>query len=473
MEKDNKLILVDGQQRTTTLLLLFYVLEDFIYKNINLNYAVRGDSNKFLKHLIDQSNEKVEDEDIQDIFFFKKAIETIDKKIIEIEKKSFAEYVKEKVWVLINRIEEDKAINTFIALNGLKAIMKQEELIKSELLIKSSRQEIINLSAIIHDAFEWRVNEDRGRLARNWDKWLYWWNQDEVKKYFGLKDSEHPLYYLLNTYWEINKQYKNGKFNFQNFKNKFLGTNNESKINFEGLRKLQKSFEDLFNNPETYNYLGLVFNCDVSKENTIQFFILNIKRKDEINRYSKWALVGCTFSEILENNVNIFYNKRDSLKVDLFEPNLYESSGKEQAYLQLLRMNIEGMFKRKFNFEEFKSKSLEHICPQNPKIEINNFLESKMDIEHNADGINSIGNLVLLNGATNSELSNNPLNKKKQLLFDKIQNGFLLPHTLKVFSKSFNQKENNSLFNTDLFWTSNDVNFNKEYFVTQFENFYE
>ena len=62
----------------------------------------------------------------------------------------------------------------------------------------------------------------------------------------------------------------------------------------------------------------------------------------------------------------------------------------------------------------------------------------KKEIEEKSDSINSIGNLVLLNGSANSSLSNNPYYIKKQLLFDKIKQGFLLPHTLKVFSKSFN-----------------------------------
>ncbi len=477
-EKDDGTItLVDGQQRTTTLYLIFVVLNEFDFlQGIELKYSIREDSHNFLENLCNKENHKIVDEDIQDIVYFKKALENIENKLKKIkgELDLFSKFIKDKVYLLFNTIPADKAVNTFIALNGLKAIIKNEELIKSDFLIKSSNDiaEIdIDSNEDIKFTNEWRANESRGRLARNWDKWLYWWSQKEVKEFYGIDNYQHPLHYLLVTFWNRNKEEKDSEFSFDNFKNKFIDTSGNAKRNFEKIRKQQKAFEDVYLNEKTYNLLGLSLATAIKKEEIILFFIKNLRNELELIRFTKWALLECTIDEILKNDKKIFEERKFTLKTRLSARDLYEGEGKKQAYLQLLRMNIDEMHNRKFNFEIFKTKSLEHICPQNPKDDLD-FLNSKKDIDETSDGINSIGNLVLLNGSANSSLSNNPLIIKKQLLFDKIKNGFLLPHTLKVFSKSFSASNTISLFDTEKYWVAENVIKNKQYFFEQFDNFY-
>lgn len=494
VQECDQAILVDGQQRTITLFLLFFALEDFNFlKNIKIDYQqVRKDSHDFLMSLRDKK--MIVEKDVQDIYYFKVALQTIkdkldgfsidkDGKLCDIKSyrkkinekdKTFAEFIKENIFLLLNKIPLAKAVNTFIAMNGLKAIMKDEELIKSDLLIKSSRIEE-NLpkpnSAEENLGVEWKINEDRGCLARNWDKWLYWWNQEQIKLFFGT-GKNYPLHYLLVTYWNLNKGDCKEDFSFDNFKNKFITNAKNAKNNFEGLRKIQKTFEDLYNDADTYNLLGLSLNINIEKEQIIQFFIKNSKDKLELTRFSKWAIIGCTFDEINTNKIEKFNDKKRTLKEKLLSPNLYESDAKNQVYLQLLRMNVVDMNNRKFDFEIFKTKSLEHICPQNPPPDDIEFIKTKDDINKNSDGINSIGNLVLLNGPTNSGLSNNPLIIKKMQLFNKIKEGFLLPHTLKVFSKSFSTEENKSLFDNEKYWVSENVKSNKIYFINQFDEYY-
>jgi uncharacterized protein with ParB-like and HNH nuclease domain len=50
-EEDNKIILIDGQQRTTTLYLLLWCLQKDLIKNIQLEYDIRENSKEFLKNL--------------------------------------------------------------------------------------------------------------------------------------------------------------------------------------------------------------------------------------------------------------------------------------------------------------------------------------------------------------------------------------------------------------------------------------
>lgn len=478
VEESGKIILVDGQQRTTSLFLLFSVLGDKEFIKDKLTYDVRQDSHEWLNNNLSKSGNSSHEVDSQDIFYFKEAIIQI-KNILDdtLDIEDFLRFVKNNIFLLYNVIPKDKAINTFVALNGLKAVMKDEELIKSDLLIKSSRIHTqINQNDDQQFGIEWKINEDRGRLARNWDKWLYWWNQDEVKEYFGI-GNHHPLYYLLITYWNINDESKKAKdFSFDNFKSQFICTGIDAKKHFEGLRKLQKTFEDLYNDWNTYNLLGLAlsFNDKINRENTLLFFIKNLKSITVISEFVKRKLVGSTLSEIENNeNINSYKNYVEQLKNDLLNPMLYSKEGKTQAYVQLLRMNVLQMNSRKFDFEIFKTKSLEHICPQNPNEDNKEFILSKNEINENSDGINSIGNLVLLNGSSNSSLSNHPLDIKKQKLFDKIKEGFLLPHTLKVFSKSFIvNKDDENLFDTHKYWTSEDVNNNRDHFFKNFDLYY-
>lgn len=481
VEEYGNVIVVDGQQRTTSLILIFAVLKEFEFIKKKLIYKIRPDSHTWLNNLVPGEQKNIEDEDIQDIFYFKEAINIIEKKLKDIDTVIFSQFIKEKVYLLYNPIPKEKAINTFIALNGLKALMKDEELIKSELLIKSSRIESrdkLDDEELLH--IEWKINEDRGRLARNWDKWLYWWNQKDVKEYFAISKTQHPLYHLLVTYWKLNGSQdlnESTGFSFDNFKFKFINNSKNAKHHFEKLRKLQKTVEDLYNDWEGYNLLGLSFKSSVDKNEIMQFFIRNREDKTRLHKFVKWALIECEMKEILAENKERYLEKRAELRSGLEDRDLYISNEKRQAYIQLLRMNVLDMNRRKFDFEVFKRKSLEHICPQNPPDTELSFVNSKNEINEKSDSINSIGNLVLLHGSDNSSLSNNSYDKKKQLLFDKIKEGLLLPHTLKVFSKSFavtlDDQQTAGLFNEGKFWQSEDVKANKDYFFNEFDKYYE
>ena len=88
VEENNEIILIDGQQRTTTLYLLLWCLEKERIGNINLQYDIRKQSKEFILNL-KNDNFEIHDFDkenkSQDIFYFKKAIEQINSKIRELK----------------------------------------------------------------------------------------------------------------------------------------------------------------------------------------------------------------------------------------------------------------------------------------------------------------------------------------------------------------------------------------------------
>lgn len=455
VEEANKIILVDGQQRTTSLFLLFAVLEKFDFIKNKLIYDVRVDSHIWLSNLINNNLDVCLDEDLnddQDIHYFKKAIKEINLKLEKINKDDFFNFINEKVFLLFNPIPKEKAITTFISLNGLKAIMKDEELIKSDLLIKSSRQENIPYTNEIHKvSSEWRINEDRGRLARNWDKWLYWWNTEKVKKYFNVGDN-HPLYYLLVTYWKINLDESNNvkDFSFDKFKSQFINNAKEAKFHFEGLRKLQKTFEDLYNDTYSHNFLGIILKTSNSREAALHYF-LNSKsdKKISLEEYAKWSLVGTTHLEIINNerdndNSILIRLKKATDSISLISEKYvyskmdgedFNDRRKEFAFRFLLLLNLleDNKLKRKFDYSIWDNRSLEHIYP---KSKANN-LNFDNDAYKEAS-IHSIGNLVLLYGRDNSSFGAKDYQDKKNTYFNTSEDfkSRNLLHTISVFANS-------------------------------------
>lgn len=477
-ESENEIILIDGQQRTTTLYLILWCLDQKNINGIELIYNVRQDSRNFISSLKGNHNPElaITEEDIQDIYYFKKAIEIINRKIkekkidSEHERELFRDYILEKVTVLYIVIDETKATKTFTMMNGQKATMKDEELIKSELLRMISLPEKLDtktntsiddnlnqLKEII--AKDWEINNLRSKYAREWDKWLYWWNKKDVMEYFG---SENPMGLLVRYYFEINKPIDNIKkasksFSFESFKKEFLKSKKSTKDTFSGLRKLQKTFEDLYNDYWSYNYLGIILRVkrDDERASALKYFLPKANDLENtgnskviIQEYAQWSLVDATHLEIVEGKTIDKENKTTKITFDKASNVLNILSGKyvyaienensadsdttngavEHAYRQLLRINIEedNKIERKFDFSIWGNRSLEHIHPKSKRKELT--FDPLKD-----QSIHCIGNLVLLYGKNNSEFGAKDVTDKKKVFFD-IHKEFKSRHLLHTVS---------------------------------------
>jgi uncharacterized protein with ParB-like and HNH nuclease domain len=507
-EENEEVYLIDGQQRTTTFFLLLYVLgrKDLLFNGntSKLKYAVRADSYLYLLNLLNGlETEEHDADDPQDIFYFKKAIKTIRTHLEKIDVTEFAKFILNNVKLFYIIINKEQATKTFLMLNGNKAKMKEEELIKSAILSRASRNDKNEVDKEkktneILTTKDWEINALRNKYAREWDKWLYWWEKSSVSDYFGTNKSTMGLLLEYFYYSELKKKKSetknNEKFNFENFNKAFLSgnqlakisSNQSAKITFKGIRDLQKTFEDIFNSTVLYNLLGLALTSG-DKFDVIQFFINNKSNLEELKRYVKWVLVGCTDSEISKRNEDKFKEKANEVLGKLQDKFVYqdelgtEGNGKKDAYKQLLRLNVFQLLdSHKFDFKLFKEKSLEHICPQNPKEDDSETLNSQKDINDKSKGIHSIGNLVLLDGSLNSALSNHSFKEKRGRLFKKIKEGKLLLHTFLVFAKTSNlsikleeNEENkiNALFDNTI-WSYQDVINNETAFFAEFGDYY-
>lgn len=448
-ENDNTIVLIDGQQRTTCLYLLLKWLG---YKNkFDIKYEVRKASDDFLRNLDISDIEELENENYQDIYFFKKTLRIMqNSNIVAFDKSDILEFLLDHIKFLYINIAEAQAVRVFTMMNGSKAKMLQEEIIKAEILRLSSQ----NNSCSINCETEWENNLLRNKYAREWDKWLHWWNRIDVKLLFGCNN---PMGLLISSF---SQGEKNDILTFEGFREKFLkkGEAIEAKKCFDNLRRLQKRFEDAFNNPSIHNMVGailLIFNYE-NRNKFIKYFFVDDNR-DNLKNYYLQAFLGMTHDEILKKETEAFL-KKYKYTFDSISNDFAYIENKEEVFKLLLRLNIDqdSMQRRFFNFNIWNNRSLEHIYPKSKvKHEYkgkwydgnDNEVEkdiSMLDRDEITDGQNkttehSIGNLVLLYKNENSQFNSNDFNQKKRMFFSPLNQQLFksrhLLHTICVFAE--------------------------------------
>ncbi|MBQ0797632.1 DUF262 domain-containing protein [Zhongshania sp.] len=541
VEKENKeIVLIDGQQRTTTLfILLAYInskiggLSEYINRKdeIAIRYDIRKTSHEYLKELASPEYEIVTPDsksDAQDIFYFKKAINTIQREWANFYTKTtyrfselikeepvgnslyhgalskfecsandedkllvaFKEYLLENVKMLYIPIHANKATTIFKMMNGQKAEMKVEELIKSAILSQSSRvnkvietngNDINTLLQVVKEKVgeEWEINALRSKYAREWDRWLYWWNKKDVADYFGTNREPMGLlleyfYYMNANKTEYSKDKKKIGQTFDAFKTAFLTCPKDAKNNFGRIRKLQKTFEDWYYTPKIYNQLGLILRCGGNKKEALSHLIkIALKGEsiqEELSRLANYMLVEATPKQIIEDSTEI-KDRAIEVYTILNEADVYnernaegvKDNRKEMAFRQLLRMNMEmdSALDRKFDFSIWNTRSLEHVHPKSKVYrliegETRRCTDNEICKPENGSFINKadfpewysehcIGNLFLLSGKDNSAFGAKDFNEKKQLLFSavvaneekgNIKESIKLLHTASAFAQS-------------------------------------
>ena len=531
-------ILIDGQQRTTTIyLILWYLsnsnLQDTVEHNsFDLSYEVRECSQLILSELkripsdnvetlkedlcsaqsLESYSDTINKENNQDAYYFIQAAHQIHSILKDVEKTDFLKFLLNKVSLLYIVVSEDKAVKTFTMMNGNKATMYQEELIKAEMLHAVSSKQTTLTQYMAPEkqlmqiwAQSWESNSLRSKYAREWDKWLYWWNRKDVRDYFN---TSKPMGLLLEFYALRKKSLKT--LNYKEFKQLLSNGSSEyqAKQIFKDLRDLQKSFEDLFSTPQIYNYLKMSLLCNTGREDMMDillFFISNKHNLSILKDYANWRLVGATHREYchpesLKEEEKTKETKAENVLESLSKNRVYGESD-DLAFKQLLRLNVEEYNKLQngrgqiFDFSIWKNKSLEHIYPKSKvyhialdkdgqqlyrrgdgstisERELKRLIDEKpgtmLDRQSfNGDGSeHCIGNLVLLYGRDNSKFGAKSFEEKKELYFnpDAEKEGLSfksrsLLHSMYAFAKST--------------WGVSEIQQQKENFVEDFKKTYK
>ncbi len=488
---NNDLVLIDGQQRTTTILLLLATILEkdvdrkellFKGKELKLKYDIRTSSHNFLEKYC--KKESVDEyKDTQDIYYLKKAIKSMELQLDKIEIENFCKFLLDQTFLFVITVDESEATNVFSMMNGNKAFMTCDELVKADFLCKTFNihqatanptpiNSVEEALAVLKEqirqenADEWENNASRSRMSREWDKWLYWWNRPEVRRFYrcGKDMMGHLLKYFCivsNSKIAYTNDINVLTDTFEQFQSFFLtqhpeDVDNRVKMNFERLRKLQKRFEDIYNDYKTYNRLGFLLQILQSeeREEAILYFLGKQHTLDDYDRYVKFKMVGATAQEIEAYDTTA----QESIKGKVLDAynvlksnNLYNYDDKKlYAFRYLYYKNIVESDKRKQQFEffywdkedkDFRSMwdahSLEHIWPKSKVSEAPSSTKSVLseDLENEGVSQHCLGNLVYLHRKDNSKFKDRTPEEKKDIYFnldEKIYSRSLL-HTMAAF----------------------------------------
>lgn len=458
-EDNDEVNIVDGQQRTVFFYLLLTYLNQDNMPNFSLEYKVRIDSQSFLKDKIKKYLENSlndNKEEYKDIYFFKNTLKIFKehKNLNLLNKNDFKEYLLGKVSFLYLPIKKKHVKTTFTMMNGNKAQMRSDELIKAELL------RLISID-------ESNVVINRARVAKEWERWIQWWNRNDVKNIFSIREnkSNDKLKELIVLLYGENEKIDtiknlNGKDLFLSFKAEYLQDKNNALDTFNKLRKLQKKFEDIYNNPVKYNKAGFILSFN-SKFNVLSYIIDNYKDEKKLDTLYYLSAVSTSFKQY-KKDMNDSQDKINFCRQLLNDASFENNKEKYFIYLFLLLLNIDNdnNLNRKFDFNITKEKSIEHIYPQS---KFKNSDENNHENTITSDMGHSIGNLVLLYGKDNSALNANSFEEKKNILFDYSGNKFKLSihllDTIKEFSKSK--------------WDFKDIEQRKKYILNFFDKNYK
>lgn len=487
-EDESKYRTIDGQQRLTTIFLIIKYLKDKDY--FKIEYETREKSFDFLNKIKDKDDNSA---DNIDFYYFLKAYKCI-KDFFEnnqnINKNEFYDTLVNNCKVLWYEISDNESEqDVFIRLNIGKIPLLEEENIKALFL---SKNEEIDDSDLEDRAKTWyeaekilRANNDFSYLVLS-----------KINKEYIEKESDNNIlnddFLRVGVYLDaIKENEKQGLFDY------FYNLKKNNKLNDEW-NKLEECINTLSkfasdDNGDSierniFHYIGFLILNDVMNINSIYKLW---------NETTQNNLFLNKLLEEIKNNITLLVNGKDILD---YIDNLNFKDHKKIIFKILVLFNIDRLLKDKGSIEYFKFNrfqleewSLEHIYAQNSKsikeyidknskeeiikwleevikyiedtsltkeIEnainklnvksinnIDNFNNLLDNIDNNfkyTNSLNGIGNLCLLDKASNSRIGNNIFSIKRKDIEELGNKGKLIPiATKEVFNKQFSKRNKN------------------------------
>lgn len=487
-EDKSKYRTIDGQQRLTTIFLIIKYLKDKDY--FKIEYETREKSFNFLNEIKDKDDNSA---DNIDFYYFLKAYKCI-KDFFEnnqnINKNEFYDTLVNNCKVLWYKISDNESEqDVFIRLNIGKIPLLEEENIKALFL---SKNEEIDDSDLEDRAKTWyeaekilRANNDFSYLVLS-----------KINKEYIEKESDNNIlnddFLRVGVYLDaIKENEKQGLFDY------FYNLKKNNKLNDEWnkleecINTLSKFASDDNGNSierNIFHYIGFLILNDVMNINSIYKLW---------NETTQNNLFLNKLLEEIKNNITLLVNGKDILD---YIDNLNFKDHKKIIFKILVLFNIDRLLKDKGSIEYFKFNrfqldewSLEHIYAQNSKsikeyidknskeeiikwleevikyiedtsltkeIEnainklnvksinnIDNFNNLLDNIDNNfkyTNSLNGIGNLCLLDKASNSRIGNNIFSIKRKDIEELGNKGKLIPiATKEVFNKQFSKRNKN------------------------------
>ncbi len=502
---------IDGQQRLTTLAILLAFLGKQDLVQDRLIYSVRYESCAFLCHTIFNSNKIEIDEnvkkdisdidkenlpkeyDYQDIYHFVQAYQTIKKWFENKDKENFLEILLNQVKLIVNQVGNGNQEKIFANLNSNKVPLSEVDLIRAMLITRQEQSSQISLASttnmdqltklfVGHLSSLLDLNEKRVRRASELDEYNIHWIDESRSKLFskfitGKETKGIELLYLLFC---NRAEKKSNKTMPQILAEIEVKSHNKDELQkfLSALVYFHHALEEWYNDHTIYHYLGfLAFHNQKVKIYDLWMNWVKLKSKKSFILYLKNQCLESlleqldeeirTPSELVKQIISTkrpWYGEDTTLTIrllillDVIAMTTGSTNSTRRipvAYFQKNSEHIEHIFCQTLNSEEFNKHKVIYVEHLNKALKDTNKVHNDIDYEKYVEAIkatnelNSIGNLVLLNGSVNSSYGNNPFeDKRKRIISENIKGVYIRLHTLNTFT---------SMSEETKVWTTTDI----------------
>lgn len=484
--------LIDGQQRLSTLYLIYKYMNDtsggFLPKpRFSIIYETRAKSEEFLKSVdSDRRDENI------DFWFMCEAYETIGNWFDSKDKVStltkINEYFDDNVviiWYEVHQSEDAAAL--FTRLNIGKIPLTSAELVKAMFLSRANnlemnrkKQEEIslqwdNIERQLHDDSLWYflTNQSKAQYqtridlildllankpVKNKEKYFTFFYFDELKKKENLnaiwKTIQHTFLILKDWYDNHELYHKIGYLIASKTKSlQDIFILSRRKIDGRGITKnyfkseLDRFITDSLNIWDDYLELSYEKKADYDKLSRL-LLLFNIESVRQNGEHTQWF----PFEK---------FKFQDTGKVSWTLEHIHaqqsEGMRKEEDWKEWLRLHIPAIVSLNDGddelIEEMKFASEKTRLERNEFENIQDKVLRKLSVEGSAEYMHSIGNLALLNMSDNAALSNSTFDVKRHSIIEMDKRGQFIPICTKmVFLKYYTPSASKQL----RFWGQQD-----------------
>ena len=468
--------LIDGQQRLTTLYLIYRYMKNvnpfFGEPAFNLVYETRENSEEFLRS-IDLSRR---DENI-DYWFISNAYETI-KKWFEVDMQirvlHIFEYFKEDVKIIWYEVgENEDAISLFTRLNIGKIPLTSAELVKAMFLSRNGngiaereKQEEISLQwddmeKELHDDPLWYFLTNGANAsyqtridlildlvsekpADNREKYYTFFKIDEMAKTVPLDDLWRKIqqtFLLLKDWFENHELYHKIGYLIasESLTLQKIFKISEGRTKREFRAALDSFIKASISIPDNYGELSYEKQLDYKRISKL-LLLFNVESVRLNGEHTQWF----PFDKYK-------YDRKGKVAWSLEHIHAQQSEGlrTQEMWKEWLRLHVPSVRTVSGNTELVEAMQ---AAIDDPKLERDAFdtlqktVVELLSVQGNAEFLHSIGNLALLRADDNAALNNSTFDVKRNLIVSMDKEGQFIPFCTKmVFLKYYTPSEDNQL----------------------------
>ncbi len=485
--------LIDGQQRLTTLLIIYKCI-DSSWNNFSLTYETRQGNVEFLNHIDDEAKA----DDNIDFFFMHRAFmaiknwfankkENVISDVVQIMKNSLDKYVK-VIWYEMKSGTREDATKLFTRLNIGRIPLTNAELIKALFLGRNVEKNNKQLEEKrqLEVSLQWDLIE---RELHNDSFWSFLTNEDAAKYPTRIE--------LLFDFYASQRENKKDPFSiFLFFNDKKNVCNDLSKLWEENVRYFYK-LKEWYTKNSYYHKIGYLIASGSMKMSDIIALTDGKKKKvqedilDEIIRKS--IAFNKSYSELnyekdydeiwklllLFNVISVYKNgghsrfpfnefKTEKWSLEHIHAQHSEKLNKKEQWITRLKENIESIkeYVKVQTDDEKKqrankvSNKIEKELEDEESITRESF--TKLDDEYvssifgnESSSIHTLSNMALLQVEANSALNNSTFDVKRRKIIEFDKDGVYIPYcTRMVFLKYYTLETSDQL--SYFFWNEKD-----------------